>query len=201
MPEHPSTEPDLENNRIYKMKTTYHYKMPKHPLHRFHHMDFKNLGNTSSIKWYPVGHFIVPKHPHFIEGAFTGDAHNKLISSWWLNQPLWKIWSSNWIIFQFFVVRTPKIFETTGLVERTVLLWNHRSLDSLDILRRQPRCKPLRLRSPSACDTGRCCSFHCRCLPWLKWPAANQAQPQKTFFFLFDENDRKTVPTATSSMI
>ena len=23
------------------------------------------------------------------------------ISSWWLNQPIWKIWSSNWIIFPY----------------------------------------------------------------------------------------------------
>ena len=72
MPEHPSTEPALENNRIYKMKTTYHYKMPRHPLHGFHQMDVQNLGNSCSIKWYPAGHSIVPKHPHFIEGAFRG---------------------------------------------------------------------------------------------------------------------------------
>ena len=70
MPEHPSTEPALENNRIYKMKTTYHYKMFRHPLHGFHHMDFQNLGNSCSIKWYPAGHSTVPRHPHFIEGAF-----------------------------------------------------------------------------------------------------------------------------------
>ena len=72
MPEHPSTEPALENNRIYKMKTTYDYKMPRHPLHGFHHMDFQNLGNSCSVKWYPAGHSIVPRHPHFIEGAFRG---------------------------------------------------------------------------------------------------------------------------------
>ena len=76
MPEDPSTEPAFENNRIDKMKTTYHYKMPRHPLHRFHHMDFQNLGNSCSIKWYPAGYSIVPRHPHFIEGAFRGYQNN-----------------------------------------------------------------------------------------------------------------------------
>ena len=42
--------------------------------------------------------------------------------SCWSNQSLWKICSSNWIISPTFGVNIPKSFETTGQVDRTVLV-------------------------------------------------------------------------------
>ena len=40
-----------------------------------------------------------PQSPHQSKvDCFDSIKFNKFYSSWWLNQPIWKIWSSNWII-------------------------------------------------------------------------------------------------------
>ena len=37
------------------------------------------------------------------------------ITSWWLNQPIWKIWSSNWIISPGFGVKIKNVWVTTNI--------------------------------------------------------------------------------------
>ena len=43
----------------------------------------------------------------------TRSSEDQSVSSWWLNQPSWKIWSSNWIISPGFGVKTKNVLETT----------------------------------------------------------------------------------------
>ena len=44
------------------------------------------------------------------------------LPGWWLNQPIWKICSSKWESSPRFGVKIKNLFETTGRVERTVLV-------------------------------------------------------------------------------
>lgn len=57
----------------------------------------------------------------------------------------------------------------------------------LDILQRLSMQTSTQLHSPAACDTGRCCSFHFACLPWLKWPVGPSRRKTRW------ENDGKTI--------
>ena len=73
-----------------------------------------------------------------------------LLSSWWLNQPIWKLWSSNWIISPRFGVKVPKIFELpqprytlpkSGIFRFTPLVWPAKLRNGLD-----PKTEPNKKR-------------------------------------------------------
>ena len=62
--------------------------------------------------WYLI-HLIRSWNSQERMGGCSVDFHPQQTTSWWSNQPIWKICSSNWIISPNFGVKKKQTFETT----------------------------------------------------------------------------------------